>query len=87
MSSVGVSLSDNVAPLLLVSEEVPHARMRHRFTTLVHQQVLLGYVGDIAHLIILSQQVVKGLVLAWSHILGNRLPPLLCVSKFGVNVE
>ena len=52
---MGVGLVDNVAPVLPVGEEVSDTGMRHGFTTLVHQQVLLGYVRDVAHLIILSQ--------------------------------
>ena len=87
MSSIGVGRADDVAPALSVGEEVPDTGMRHGFTTLVHQQVLLGYIGDVAHLIILSQQVVKGLVLTRSDILRDRPPPLLSVSKFHVNVE
>ena len=73
MNSVGVSLARNVTPVLPMGEKVPYPGMRHWSTTLIHQQVLLGYIGDIAHLIILGQKVVEGLVFTRSDISRKRL--------------
>ena len=61
--------------------------MTHRFASLVGQEVLLRHIGDIAVLVIFSQEVVKGLVLARPHFLGNGLPPFLGIVEGRIDIE
>ncbi len=57
------------------------------FTALIVQQVLLGHVGDVGRLDVLSKQVVVGLIFYRAHILGNRKPPLFAVAEGRVDIE
>ena len=59
----------------------------HRLAGLVGQEVLLGYIGDIAVLFVFRQKMVKRLVLAWPHFLGNGLPPFLGIVEGWIDIK
>ena len=61
--------------------------MTHRFASLVGQEVLLGHIGDIAVLIVLSQKVIEGLVLAGPHLFGDGVPPFLGIVELRIDIE
>jgi hypothetical protein len=58
-----------------------------RLTGLVGQEVLLGHIGDIAVLIVLSQEVIEGLVLAWAHLFGDGVPPFLGIVELRIDIK
>src|SRR5690606_2734892 len=71
----------------ILADALPAGRMADRLAAVLRQQVTLGYIGDVAGLLVLGEQVVVGLVLARPAVLGNREPPLLGVGELGVDVE
>ncbi len=84
MGLVAAKLVEAVAQL---AEELHHQGVPHGAALRVGQQVLLRDVRDVGRLLVLSQQVVVGLVLRWAHGMGDREPPLLGVAEGGVDVE
>ena len=85
--SVGKRGFQFIIGVLELAEFLLHLGMAHRDARVVIEQILLGYVGDVGFLLILGQQVIIGLVLAWAHLGGNCLPPLLGVVEFGIHIE
>ena len=76
-----------VEPVLERSKEIRDIRMLDRLTGIVSHKILLRDVSHIIALIILCQQVIKGLILDRTAVLGNRGIPLISVGKFWVHIK
>src|ERR1700691_3704522 len=61
--------------------------MQHRLAAIIGQKILLGDVGDVFGLIVLSEQMVEGLVLVRTDLRRDRLVPFLGVVEDGIDVE
>ena len=61
--------------------------MPHRFTIIFGKEVLLRDISDILRFFILREQMIERLILARSHVFGDRQPPFLCVCEDRVDVE
>ena len=84
--SVDEVLSEIVAPIAQLSEELGHLRMRDRLAALVGDEVLLRDVGLVMRVGVLGEQVVVRLVFCRTQVLGNREPPLLGVAEGRIDV-
>ena len=76
----------SIEPFIEFAEHIGDGRVVDGIARVIHEQILLGYVGLVVTVVILSQQVVERLVFARANVRGNRLVPFLCVSKFWVDV-
>ena len=74
-------------PRIVEDEHFLDHRVAQRFACGVGQQVLFGHVGDIFRIGIFREQMVERLVLAGTHFLRNREPPLFRIIEFRVDVE
>ena len=59
----------------------------HRIAGLIAEEVLLRYIGDILGVVVLSEEMIEGLVFARTDVFGNRLPPLFSVGEYRIDVE
>ena len=76
-----------VPAIFQIPEDIIHFRMRDRIAGLVHQKILLGNVGGIMGLLVLSEEMVVGLILLRANFLRNRLPPFIGMIKGRIDIE
>jgi len=84
---VHVLRKDFVDAVFELAEKLGQLRMIHGSTGIIHQQILLGNVGDVGGLLVFRKQMIKRLVLARPHAFGNGFPPLIAVAEFRIHVE
>jgi hypothetical protein len=71
----------------ILFKEFGYLRMVYGIARVVWQKILLRNVGDIFRFAVLSQQMIKGLVLCGSDILRNGLIPFFRVVEYRVDVK
>src|SRR3546814_10717706 len=82
-----MQLAGNVSAVFEAVEQLLDLGMAHGSAGFIDHQILLGDVGDVSSLFVLRQQMIEGLVLAWTDGFGNRLPPLLGIREGWVDIE
>ncbi len=87
LSSFDDTRTQTIIAVAVVDEPVRNIGMPERLRCFVVQQVLLGDVGDVRRLGVLSVEMIVGLIFPRPHILGDRQPPLLRVRELGVDIE
>src|SRR5579863_4395612 len=76
-----------VTALAILDELLGDLRMTHRFAAGVRQKVLFGNVSDVLGIVVLSEQMIKRLVLVRPHFHGDRLVPLIGIVEYRIDVE
>lgn len=76
-----------VAPILKLFEKLRDRRVIDRIATAVGNKVPLTYIGHVARLLILGEEMVEWLIARWAQIFGNRLIPFLTICKDRVDIE
>ena len=76
-----------IVTVLEAVEDQRGLRVGHRFAGFVGQQVLFRDIGGVNALLVLGQQVIEGLILLRTDLLGDRAPPFVGVGELGIDVE
>ena len=74
-------------PFFRSSNSSRHLRMAQRLVRGVGHEVLLRHIGDVLGVGVLREQMIEGLILVGSDVLGNGAVPLLGIAEGRVDVE
>lgn len=79
--------SQRITAVLEAVEQAGDRRVFDRLVTVVGQQILLAYIGDVAGFRVFREQMVKWLVPARAYGLGNRFVPFLGIGEDRIDVK
>lgn len=82
-----VAGAQTIAIALKFFEQPRYGGVIHRFFAIIRNQILLTNIGNIIAVGVLSEQMIKGLILGRSNVLRNRFVPFFTVRKNGIDVE